>query len=212
MGLPNHLELLESNPLLVAQRGFVPPASRLTTGIESLDALTGGGFPLGSLTEWGMPLGHGGLELLVRLVARYTQGADPQWGLVSQGAGGLLVMASAWQARGVNLDRLRLTVSDHPVRDLKPILIQPFFKLIVLYSPPKLSAEDCAFLARSARTHKRLIWVVRDRWLTPERGNVWARLRLNVGRDSSGNDTNHSIKAELVRGSAPRAAHITLDA
>lgn len=206
MGLPNQLESLESNPLLAAQRGFMPPASRLTTGIKSLDALTGGGFPLGSLTEWGMPLGHGGLELLVRLVARYTQGENPQWGLVTQGAGGLLVMASAWKARGVNLNRLRLTVSDHPVRDLKPVLIQPFFKFIVLYSP-KLSPEDCAFLARSARQHKRLIWVVRDHWLTPERGNVWARMRLNVGRTQ-----DNELNVELVRGSAPRAAHIALDA
>jgi RecA/RadA recombinase len=183
----------------------------LPTGNDSLDALTGGGFPLGSVTEWGLPLGHGGLELLVRLVGRYTQGPDPMWALVSQAAGGLLVMASAWEARGVNLGRLRLTVSDQPVRDLKPALMQPFFKLIVLYAPTKLSADDCAFLARTARTHKRLVWIVRDGWLTPERGNVWARYRINVKRPAK-NAFPNKLNIELVRGMAPRTTSLTLDA
>ena len=172
---------------------LVPAGDRLSSGIAALDEFLGGGLSWGSVCEWGIPFGSGGREVLVSFLAtisststltsnqgRVDQTAAPlPWTLWVQGRSGLTVYPPAWHARGVDLERIRFTTSAKPVSDLKPVFMDPLFKIIILDAPRSLSDDDCAFLARQARAHGQLIIILRDFFLGERRGNVWARLRIN---------------------------------
>ncbi len=169
---------------------LVPAGDRLSSGITALDDFLGGGLSWGSVCEWGIPFGSGGREVLVSFLAgasslsnhmgRVDQAAvSLPWTLWVQGRSGLTVYPPAWHARGVDLERVRFATSAKPVADLKPVFMDPLFKIIVIDAPRSLSDDDCAFLARQARAQGQLIIILRDFFLGERRGNVWARLRIN---------------------------------
>jgi hypothetical protein len=115
------------------------------------------------------------------------------------------VYPPAWQARGVDLSRLRFACAASPVADLKPVLLSPFFRIVIFDAPQRFSAEDCAFIARTARANDQIVVVVRDAFLGPRQGNVWARLRLNSWYDAP----SRQYRLSVVRGLSPRQLTLT---
>ena len=102
----------------------------------------------------------------------------------------------AWKAAGVDLRRLRFAQSRAPVRDLKPLFIDTFFRVLVLDNPLELSYEDCCFLSHQARQNRQLILILRDQHLSPSQANVSAKLRLNLWR----NQETGAYEIESIRG------------
>src|SRR5690606_24230065 len=117
---------------------------RLGTGIAVLDQALGGGLAFGSVSEWGLPIGQLGREIIVQLLARAT--TEGHWCLWVSERQSLIPFPPAWQARGLKLGRLCWVTSVRPVDELRPLLMDPFFRVIVLDAPRHLSAGDAAFL------------------------------------------------------------------
>lgn len=158
------------------------PSVFLSSETSYLDQWFGGGLPMGSVTEWGCPLGYGGRRLLFRFLARATK--VHAWPcLWVNGHEELQVFPPAWESSGVDLNLLRFVDASAPVKDLRPVFLEPVFRIVVLDAPARLSKDDCAFLTQQARLWKQSVIIIRNYLLTPERGNVWARLRLNVQYD-----------------------------
>lgn len=175
-------------PLLSHYDGVAPAtlpvaSLKLRSGVPELDDFLAGGLPFGTITEWGAPLGRGGRLVVARFLAAATQGRGlerPVMALwVRPASTALSVYPPAWRAQGVNLARVRFAHSARPVAELKPLFMDPLFKLIVLDSPEKMAPEDVAYLARQARANGQLILLLRNCMLSSERGNVWAKLRMN---------------------------------
>lgn len=181
------------------------PTRCLASSIRALDQFLDGGLRFGSLTEWGSPLGRGGREVILQ----YLQCAEhhKDWCLWVCGQQDVRVYPPAWSARGVELSKIRFTYSDHPVRDLKPVFLDPFFRVIVLDVTRSLSLDDCAFLAQRARANRQAIIIVRDYFLSEKRGNVWAQLRLNCWQQEDGK--RYHIR--VVRGLSPRQLSFPAD-
>ena len=179
---------------------------RLASGIARLDAFLEGGLPVGAVCEWGAPLGHGGRDVLLAWLARATHGdarelgETPVWALWAHARAHLMVYPPAWVARGVRLDRVRFAATTAPLAELRPVFLEPFFRIVVLDAPRQFSEEDCAFVARQARAHGLVVVVVRDVRLDAEQGNVWARLRLNGWYDGEA----RQYRLQVVRGLSPR--------
>jgi hypothetical protein len=173
-----------------------------------LDEALGGGLPLGAVTEWGVPLGRGGRDVVLSWLTHLTRphGANERgWALWIYSHADLTVYPPAWLARGVALSHVRFAQAARPLADLRPAFMEPLFKLIVLDGPRGLSGEECAFLARQARAHGQCILLLRDFFLGPSRGNVWAKLRLNCWYD----DSSGRFRLQIVRGRAPRRLSLT---
>ena len=107
----------------------------------------------------------------------------------------------AWRAAGVDLRHLRYAHNGSPVRDLKSLFIDPFFRVVVIDNPTELSTGDCCFLAHQARKNHQLIVILRDHLLSPymtsgTNSNVWARLRFNTWR----HPVSGAFESEFVRG------------
>ena len=182
--------------------------SKLSSGIKYLDSFLDGGLPLGAITEWGVPLGRGGravvMNFLSTLLSRELD-EKPRWGLWAYSRPQLMVYPPAWAAHGIELSRVRFAFSENPITDLKPVFLDPWFRIIVLDAPRSLSIDDCAFLSRVARDNNQSIVILRDFFLGSRRGNVFAKLRVNCWQ-------NHSTKKfhlKVVRGLSPR--QIALD-
>lgn len=159
------------------------PPPRCSLAEPGLDQFLQGGLPWGTLSEWGLPWGQGGRELLLRGLgeaSRREAGARLLW--ISPDKH-LTVYGPAWQALGVPIDRWRFVAAARPLVELKPALLDPLFRFIVFDAPRTLSSDDMAFLALKARQNQQIILILRDGWLTAECGNVFARLRLNCKLD-----------------------------
>lgn len=142
-----------------------------------LTRFLGGALAPGSLSEWGMPSGHGARELALSIVAQAT--AQQRLVLWVNGNESLAVYPPAWSARGVDLERLRFVQASRPVELLKPVFLERLFDLIVIDCPKHLGADDWAFLARQARAMDVHIMVLQEFLLSGRRGNIWARVRVN---------------------------------
>lgn len=183
----------------------------ISSGISALDDFLEGGLPVGCVSEWGMPLGRGGRDVLLNwLNFHHTNtGEGPRgseapaktpWCLWVYSKAHLAVNPPAWSSRGVVLPRIRFSCSSRPLTDLKPVFLDSFFRLVILDSPSSFTEEDCAFMARRARINGQAILLLRDFFLSPKRGNVWAKMRLNCWHDHS-SDAYH---LKVIRGSSPR--------
>lgn len=185
---------------------------KLRSGVGALDDFLAGGLPFGTVTEWGAPLGRGGRLVVARFLAAATQGRGldhPAMALWVRPANSpLCAYAPAWRAQGVNLARVRFAHSARPVAELKPLFLDPLFKLIVLDCPEKMSPEDIAYLARQARVNGQLIVLLRNYMLSSERGNVWARLRLNCWVDPL---AQQPFRLQVIRGFSFRRLDFALD-
>lgn len=141
-------------------------------------------FQAGMVMEIGMPVGFDLRRELVKGVARVTQRED--WVLWVNGHSEVSVFAPAWFALGVNARRMVFAACSDSVLNLKPVFIQPLFKVIVLDGSFKLSPSDWAFLAGQSRRNDYTVVVVRPYGLSNRNGNVWAQVRANVRPDFRG--------------------------
>lgn len=185
-------------------------ARKLSCGIQALEECLGGGLPVGALIEWGAPMGQGGRELLMPWIREVTNpvntSSSPSWALWVYTLPRLIPFAPAWAARGVALERLRFAQTTSPLRDLQPVFMEPLFRMIVLDVSQTFSPDEYAFLTRQARHHDQTIVVVQDRLLSPETGNVWARLRVNTRHLAK----PHHYQLEILKGSSIRHKAIAL--
>ncbi len=199
-------------PALIHASSHAPdfPPRRLVCGIQALDVCLGGGLPVGALVEWGAPMGQGGRELLIPWIREVTNprntSSSPSWTLWVYATPRLIPFAPAWAARGVALERLRFAQTASPIKDLQPVFMEPLFRLIVLDVSQTFSPEEYAFLTRQARLHDQTIVVVQDRLLSPETGNVWARIRLNTRILKN----SPHYRLEILKGSSIRHRDFTL--
>lgn len=125
---------------------------------------------------------------------------DPEWMLWVYGKPELMIYPPAWQSRGIPLERMRFACSQRPLEDLRPVFLEPLFKIVVIDIPKNFSDDDCAFVARQARQNNQLIIVIRDFFLGARSGNVWSRIRLNCWFDSG----TQKYHLRVVRGLPPR--------
>ena len=127
--------------------------------------------------------------LLLSFLVRATSSVEgePLWVLWVSSHEGLCVFPPAWFSRGISPERILFAQSAEPVKELKRVLMHPFFRLIVLDSPKRCTQEDCFFLNRQARNHHQVVVLVRDFFLSNLRGNIWARLRLNCWKQHHNN-------------------------
>lgn len=179
-------------------------SQKISSGFPPLDSLLGGGLQEGELSEWGMPWG----QCLRDLILPFLSSAQKQYGywiLWVSGEDRITINPWAWHARSIDLETLRFVRSQDPLYDLRQLFHSDFFRVIVLDQIPHLKEEDCQHLARHARRYGLTIIILRPDHLTPEKGNIWARLRLNCFRDWQ----KEGIRVEVVKGRAQRALNFT---
>ncbi len=170
---------------------------KLASCIREIDDFLEGGLPFNGITEFGMPLGKEGRVLLLKFLVNATRGIQvkPLWALWVSSHNEFSVFPPAWFAKGVAPSRMVFTQSTAPAQDLKRAIINPLFKLIVLDSPQRFSRDDCFFVNTQARINQQLIILLRNFFLSNNRGNVWAKLRLNCWkRQSTGDFMLRSIR------------------
>jgi hypothetical protein len=205
-------------PLIPFSSIGVRPASaqeqvlRITFGIKELDEFLQGGLPFPSVIEWGMPMGLGGRNVLFSFLKNMQHPQLSNMQALPFAGGGqaqkilwaythikLSIYPPAWSARGLSLMQIKFAKTAKPMVDLQPVFMSPLFRVIVLdvaktKSERSLSADDFGFLAQRARINQQVIMVLRDFFLSPRLGNVWARLRLNCWQDDKG------LHLRVVRG------------
>ena len=173
--------------------------TRFFSGHSALDEFLEGGLASGAVSEWGMPAGQGAREIVLSIVGRVT--AAEMLVLWVNGQDGLEVYPPAWSARGVDLRFIRFATAKKPIELLKPVFLEPLFRLVVLDSPKNLSGEEWAFMARQARAMEVHVMVLQNFFLSGRRGNIWARLRVNCRQRSNG-VRGDGWQLEAVRGTA----------
>ncbi len=169
-----------------------------SSGLKELDDFLQGGLPSGCLCEWGVPFGQGGRELVLSYISMATH--QRAWCLWSSSDDEVEVYPPAWAAKGVDLEYVRFVQTNDVIKDLRPVFFDPFFKVIVLDAPKKLSKEDIAFLAKQARKNNQLIILLRNFYLKPSKGNVFARFRFNCKRRVDGGLSFVSLKGAQPKG------------
>ena len=170
-----------------------PQEVKLCFGIRELDDFFSGGLAFGTLLEMGIPFGNGGRRLLAHFIAVASSGvSDGQkhWCLWISARQQPAVYPPAWQALGVDLQRLRFASSASPVSDLKIAFLNDLFRVIVIDQPAPLKPDEHIFLAQCARQHRKIIVVARDGFLDPRDSNTAARYRINVWRPAHQNLLN----------------------
>ena len=96
----------------------------------------------------------------------------------------------------LSLDKIFFLKIENVIKDAKPVFLQPCFDTIVIDGFRNLRDDDLAFMAIQARAHKIQIILVRDFFLTPNIGNIWARSRFNIFY----NPKLNTFKIQTVRG------------
>lgn len=197
-------------PLTIPRSVTVPSLRRLASGVPDLDDAFHGGLVFGSITEWGVPLGRGGREIVLRFLAAATRAhtnSRPLLVLWIFLTPMLSIYPPAWEARGITLTRIRFARSCEPLRDLKPVFLDPVFSIVVLDALPGLDEPALAYLAAQARRNGQMILLLRNELLGNRYGNVWAKQRVNCWREGV-QSTRYAIQP--VRGLPPLPKTIEL--
>ncbi|MCX6117070.1 MAG: hypothetical protein NT027_05990 [Proteobacteria bacterium] len=180
-----------------------PMEVKLCCGIRELDEFLHGGLTFSTLSEWGIPFGNGARRLMALFLATATGGAtagdQKHWCLWVSARPHHSLYPPAWSAAGVDLHRLRYCQSKAPIKDLRSLFIDDFFRVIVLDAPAELTLEDCCFLSQHARRNRQLIIILRDQFLLSSNHNVWARSRFNVKREKG------RYEIEAIRGALSKS-------
>jgi hypothetical protein len=156
------------------------PQRLLSSGIAALDRACGGGLPLGSLVEWGLPPGKDGQRVIVQFLLQRTP--LTLWIFADEHK---MVYPPAWSALGVDLEQMYFVSCKEALRLLQPVFLEPLFEVIVFDRPAYLSPGDCAFLAMQARKMQQLIVILRPYELRAQQGNAHMRMRANAFYDFS---------------------------
>lgn len=175
---------------------FPVPIPRLASGIPALDRFVGGGVRPGEVWEWGLPHGGDGCRVILQFVVQQLQLEPDALVLWACGEEDRTIHAPAWEAQGVDLNRVFFAYTADPVRHLRAAFLEPLFAMVVLDAPRPLSTDAMAFVAHQARRHKQITFLLTRAWLSPRRGNVWARVRLNCAAKSD----RGSYQVTAVRG------------
>lgn len=185
---------------------IAPPRQKLRSFNEKIDDFLSGGFPLGSLVEWGVPMGKEGRQLLFPFLANVTQGRQfpPSFVLWINGFEDLSVFPPAWFVRGVAPDKILFARSSDMFRDLRQVFLSPVFKVIVMDTPQYLSREECLFLRKKVQTHQQVLFLLRPYFLNNEKGNVASKIRMNVWRESRQN----ALVAQVIKGLTERRLYL----
>ncbi len=165
---------------------------KLVSGIDELDTLFSSVKP-GDVIEWGIPPGLNG-----RLIPLQFLKQDVPTSVWIYHHHGLAVFASSWISHGVDLSRLYFIASSNPVRELRPLFLEDTFKRIIIDSPGMLTNGDLAFIARQARQHRQIIFLIRHYFLSQKKGNAYASLRLNTWQGHRGEFSIQVIKAKNI--------------
>ena len=183
--------------------GVAPDAIQFGSGNAALDKFLEGGLATGAVSEWGMPAGQSLREIALAVVGGATR--REMMVLWVNGQDGLDVYPPAWSARGVDLRFIRFVTANKPLEVLKPVFLEPVFRLMVLDSPKHLGSEEWAFIARQARAMDIHVMVLHNFLLSGSRGNIWARLRINGKQRANG------WRLEAMRGKAHKCLELTSD-
>ncbi len=149
----------------------------IRSGLTELDAffLRRGGIHYGKVIEWGSPIGRCGRFMILRFLRDLHESVVWIHGQKEE----LEVYAPAWAERGVDLSLFYFIRSRSPLPDLRPLFLEPAFKVIVMDCPERLSPGDWSFIASKVRENKQLLFVLRPFFLSTKRGNPLVSWRVN---------------------------------
>lgn len=149
----------------------------IRSGLKELDHFFSkrGGIHYGRVIEWGAPLGRCGRFMILRFLRDLNEAVVWIHGQKEE----LQVYAPAWAERGVDLSLFYFIRSRNPLPDLRPLFLEPAFKVIVIDCPEKLSAGDWSFICSKVRENKQLLFVLRPFFLSTKRGNPLVNWRVN---------------------------------
>ena len=190
------LQFDESDPVkqLISARKLhksISTSKKLFSGITQLDAVFEN-VRDGDVIEWGIPPGLNG-----RLIPLQFLKNDIPISVWIYHHHKLAIFASSWISHGVDLDRLYFIRSANPVSQLRPLFLEDTFKRIIIDAPKNLSVGDLAFLATQARRNGQIIFLIRHFFLSPEKGNAYAAIRLNSWQK----DPRH-FTIQIIKGAA----------
>lgn len=198
----NAAKTTDSIPLEEYRFKELPCIQRLPSSLDKVNHLLDGGLAFGQISEWGIPWGNQGRQLILSFLTMALQ--QGQWCLWVQRPSDTTAYAPAWQALGVPLERLKFVEVDDPIQALKPLFMSDFFKVIIIDCP--LTPKEYAFLAKRARVNRQLIITIRSHYLSTKLGNVWAKSRLNCWMDP----LNERFYLRVIKGASPRQFSFTL--
>ena len=164
--------------------------SGLVSGNAQLDGLFAAVKP-GDLVEWGIPPGLNGRLMPLQFLKHDIPASV--WIYHHHGLG---IFASSWISHGVDLRRLFFICSSNPVKELRPLFLENTFKRIIIDSPKKFSPGDLAFVARQARKHRQIVFLIRHYFLSQKQGNAHASLRINTWQEHQNRFSIQVIKGQ----------------
>jgi hypothetical protein len=165
----------------------------LSSGVARLDALFAQAVRPGNIIEWGIPQGSNG-RVIPLLFLRHND-LPVVW---IYGDPRLQVYAPAWAGYGVDLRRLFFIQSGEPVKQLRPLFLDNSFRIIVLDAPAKLSRGELAFIISQARHNRQVIFLLRNYFLSQQRGTALAALRVNCWQNNHGSHSINVIKGKHI--------------
>lgn len=188
-------ELLESLKTKLSSASKLKSGEFVSTGHPYLDEVLGGGLELGSVSEWGMPLGQNSRAILLDVIKKISNDITARPILWSLGQPGSVPFASSFKSFGVELQRVFFAKTFRPIEDLREAFLEPVFSLVILDCPKSFSREDYAFISKQAVKMNCHVCILQPYLLNEGAGNVWARKRLNcIGME------NGSLGIQVVRG------------
>lgn len=145
-------------------------------GIEDLDLFLGGqGLKPGALSEWGMLPAEPSRNLLLRFLAHNR----PLCLFSYHREDAASVYPPAWAFWGVDLNCTYFAKSADPIRDLKPLIIDPTFRCLILDCKKSLSDQELAFLSLQSRRNQTVTMIIRPYLLSTAAASPWLKLRVN---------------------------------
>lgn len=151
----------------------------LDTGIQQLDSAFAGAVRPGKIIEWGIPQGKNGRVIPLLFLRHHN--LPIVWMYADLG---LHVYAPAWASHGIDLQRLFFIRSSEPVKQLRPLFMDNLFNILVIDGPQKLSCGELAFIGQQARYNRQIVFLIRNYFLSRNRGTAQASMRVNCWQSS----------------------------
>ena len=166
----------------------------LKTGIDDLDVMFEESVREGKIIEWGIPQGKNGR--VIPLLFLRNHNVPAVWVYADIGVD---VYAPAWVSFGLDLRRLFFIRSSEPVKHLRPLFLDNSFKIIVLDGPEKLSKGDLSFISQQARINKQIVFLIRNYFLSRNKGTALASLRINCWQNNQQAYSVNFIKGKYIK-------------
>ena len=134
-------------------------------------------FCWGAMYEWGLPFGHLGRHIILAMIAELSH---KHWILWTHANEESQLNYDSWTAHNINEKTFRVAHTKEPLKDLRAAIISPSFKVIVIDGAKDLNDISLAFLHHKAKELKKLIFVIRPFYLSPKKGCIWSKKRINI--------------------------------